>query len=667
MHRFALALLTVTAIAATTPALMPWPAQYTPGAGELAIKPDFSISFANNQNNALLQEAAQRLKQRLQRQTFIPFAGPGGGTPTLLVKYEKPLSEVQSLGEDESYRLSITPSGATLTAPTALGVLRGFATFAQLVERSPNGFAVPVAEIVDRTRFPWRGLMIDVARHFMPVGVMERNLEAMAAVKLNVLHWHLADNQGFRVESKRYPKLQGQGSDGLFYTQDQIRHIIRFAHDRGIRVVPEFDMPGHTTAWLVGYPELAAGPGPFEIGRTWGIFDPAMDPTREEVYTFLEGFIAEMTALFPDEYFHIGGDEVNGNQWNANQRITAYKRDHGMLPAGVPTKAQQVVANEKLQAYFNSRLEPMVRKNRKKMMGWDEILGAELTKSAVIQSWRGQKSLGDAVAQGYQGLLSSGYYLDLVQPARQHYLVDPLLDPKTAQPVSLTAEQQSHILGGEACMWTEYVSQETIDSRIWPRTAAIAERLWSPSSVRDIDSMYARLEQVSRNLDSVGVVHNALYPDMLRRLAPDADLRTLADVVEPVKGYARSSSGIKYTQQTSLTRLVDAARPESDASRHFAADVASQNWKAVKSALTTWKAYQLPKAPSVQEAAPVARNLNSLGAIGLEALAYKEGAKPPPAGWVSAKLIELTAMKKPRAELLLMPVDAVMALVKSLN
>ena len=631
------------------------------------IDQNFSVAFTTRENNPLLREAAIRLNQRLQRQTFLSFAASPSGPPTLLVKCERPSRDIQALGEDETYQLSITRAGATLTAPTSLGVLRGFATFAQLVARSNGGWSVPIAEINDSPRFPWRGLMIDVSRHFMPVGVIERNLEAMAAVKLNVLHWHLSDNQGFRVESKRYPKLQGQGSDGLFYTQDQVRHVIRFAHDRGIRVVPEFDMPGHTTAWLVGYPELAAGAGPFEIGRTWGIFDPAMDPTREETYTFLDGFIGEMAALFPDDYFHIGGDEVNGLQWNSNERITAFKRAHGMLSAAVPSKAQQTASNDKLQAYFNSRVEPIVRKYGKKMMGWDEILAPELPKTIVIQSWRGQSSLAEAVRQGFQGLLSSGYYLDLVQPTRQHYLVDPLIDPKTSQPLTLTAEEQTRILGGEACMWSEYVTQETIDSRIWPRAAAIAERFWSPSSLRDLDSMYTRLEQVSLNLESVGVVHNALYPDMLRRLAPDGDLRTLADVVEPVKGYARSGGGRKYTQQTPLTRLVDAARPESDTARHFTNDIAAKNWSKVQLQLVAWREYKLPNAPDVQEAAPLARNLNAMAEIGLRAVELQGSATPPPPGWAAARVAELTAMKKPQAELLLMPVDSVIALVKSLN
>jgi hexosaminidase len=190
--------------------------------------------------------------------------------------------------------------------------------------------------------------MLDVSRHWMPAGVVRRNLDAMAALKLNVFHWHLSDDQGFRVESKRFPKLHEMGSDGHYYTQRQVRDIIDFARERGIRVVPEFDMPGHATAWFVGYPELASAPGPYSIERKWGIFDPAMDPTRNEVYRFLDALTGEMAALFPDDYFHIGGDEVNGKQWDRNAGIKAFIREHSI---------KNDIA---LQAYFSSRLQPIV-------------------------------------------------------------------------------------------------------------------------------------------------------------------------------------------------------------------------------------------------------------------------------------------------------------------
>ena len=235
--------------------------------------------------------------------------------------------------------------------------MRGLQTFLQLVQTTSAGFAVPAVSIEDSPRFPWRGLMIDVGRHFIPLDVLKRNLDGMAAVKLNVFHWHLSENQGFRIESKKFPKLQGMGSDGLYYTQDEVRDLIAYARERGIRVVPEFDMPGHATAWFVGYPELASGPGPYQIERKWGVFDPAMDPTREETYKFLDTFIGEMAALFPDQFFHIGGDEVNGKEWDANPKIQAFMRAHGLKD------------NNDLQAYFNQRVQKIVAKHGKDHAG----------------------------------------------------------------------------------------------------------------------------------------------------------------------------------------------------------------------------------------------------------------------------------------------------------
>src|SRR5205823_11107905 len=241
-------------------------------------------------------------------------------------------------------------------------------------------------------------------------------------------------------ESKKFPKLQEMGSDGLFYTQDEVRDFIAYARDRGIRIVPEFDMPGHSTSWFVGYPELASGPGPYQIERTWGVLNPAMDPTKEYTYKFLDGFIGEMAKLFPDPFFHIGGDEVNGKEWDSNPKIQEFKRAHGMKN------------NADLQAYFNKRVEKILSKHGKTMVGWDEILHPDLPKSAVIQSWRGQESLAQAAKQGFRGLLSSGYYLDLMWPTSRHYAVDPMSDATA----NLSSEEQKAVLGGEACMWGEY-------------------------------------------------------------------------------------------------------------------------------------------------------------------------------------------------------------------
>ena len=344
--------------------------------------------------------------------------------------------------------------------------------------------------------------MIDVARHFIPLEVLQRNLDGMEAVKLNVFHWHLSDNEGFRVESHKFPKLQEAGADGEFYTQEEIRDLIAYARDRGIRVVPEFDMPGHSTAWFVGYPELASGAGPYQLERKWGVFDPAMDPTNGKTYKFLNEFIAEMAKLFPDQYFHIGGDEVNGKEWDSNPKIQEFMKSH------------DIKNNEGLQAYFSQHVQELVVKHGKTPVGWDEILVPGVSKNIVIQSWRGADSLSAAAKQGYRSILSNGYYIDLGWSAARHYAVDPM----GGAAANLTAEEKERILGGEATMWSEYVNWENIDSRIWPRTAAIAERYWSPQSTTDVPSLYFRMGSESTRLEWLGLTQRSYQPQMVRRM-----------------------------------------------------------------------------------------------------------------------------------------------------
>jgi hexosaminidase len=381
----------------------------------------------------------------------------------------------------------------------------------------------------------------------------------MAVVKLNVLHLHLSEDQGFRVESKTHPELQLQGSDGDYFTQDQLREIIAYAADRGIRVVPEFDIPGHATSWVVSHPELASAPGPYVIERHWGVRDPVLDPTNEKVYALLQDVLGEMAALFPDPYFHIGGDENNGKQWSANAGIQKFIRDHDLKN------------NEGLHAYFNRRVRDILTRHGKKMVGWDEILHPDLPKDAIIHSWRGPEGLRDAATRGYATILSNGYYIDLSLHADVHYANDPL--PADSK---LSPEEQKRILGGEATMWGEWVSPETIDSRIWPRTAAIAERLWSPRTVNNVSDMYRRLPAISQRLEEAGLNHERNRPAMIRRLAgndaSDAELQaltTLVDVIEPVKQYHRGQQQPAFTQHTPLNTLADCARPESEVARKF--------------------------------------------------------------------------------------------------
>jgi hexosaminidase len=510
--------------------------------------------------------------------------------------------------------------------------------------------------------------MFDVSRHFIPVDVLKRNLDGMAAVKMNVMHWHLSDDQGFRAESKVFPKLHEMGSAGQYYTQDEIRDIIAYAHDRGIRVIPEFDMPGHSTAWFVGHPELASAPGPYKLERRGGIFDATMDPTREEIYKFLEKFIAEMTRLFPDAYFHIGGDEVNGKQWDSNPKIQAFIHAHGMKN------------NQDLQAYFNQRLQKIVARNHKLMVGWDEILNPDLPKTIVIQSWRGQDSLAAAAKQGYSGLLSYGYYLDLMWSAARHYAIDPMSDAAA----TLSPEEKTRILGGESCQWAEWVTPENVDSHIWPRNAVIAERLWSPQNVTDVASMYARMNAVSLDLEWLGLTHRSARMHMLHRMAGSADisaLRVLADVVEPVKDYGRGDDTSAPDFDAPLTHMIDAVYPESDTARQFAGLVQTflqsgakdpTTEAQIRSQLTTWRDNDAKLHPLLdqsfllQEDAPLSQDLSALGAAGLQALDYLDKSQPAPDAWKTQQLALVEQAKKPGpAGLLLMVVAPVQQLIEA--
>jgi hexosaminidase len=645
--------------------LMPMPSSVQQGTGQLAITQSFSVAITGF-HDASLNSAVRRFQTRLSHQTGIPFYPNPGAAPTLTIHTDHGRRAIQRLGEDESYSLAVTDSGAQIDAPTPLGALHGLETFLQTVEITPTGFAAPAVTISDQPRFPWRGTMIDVSRHFIPIDVLKRNLDGMAAVKMNVFHWHLSDDQGFRAESKIFPRLTGKGSEGMYYTQEQMRDLIAYAHDRGIRVVPEFDMPGHSRSWFLGYPELASGPGPYKLEG--GGIDPAMDPTRESTYRFLEKFIAEMSRIFPDEYFHIGGDEVDGKQWDANPKIQAFIHAHGMKN------------DADLQAYFNRRLQRILARNHKRMVGWDEILHPDLPKTIVVQSWRGQASLAAGAKQGYSGLLSYGYYLDLMWPAAKHYAIDPM----SGAAADLTPEEQKRILGGESCQWAEWVTPENIDSHIWPRNAVIAERLWSPQNVTDVASMYTRMNAISLDLQWLGLTHLSARTQMLERMAGTTDisaLRVLAGVVEPVKDYNRwSDAQGPIDFHAPLNRMIDAVYPESEVARQFSLLVQTfltsggkdQGAEAqIRSFLTLWQDNdaklhpQLEQSYLLQEDATLSQDLSALGAAGLQALDYLDKSQSAPDSWKSQQLALVAQAKTRSADVLLMVAGPVEQLVQA--
>lgn len=647
--------------------LMPVPASVVQGEGRLDLPSDtVPISLSGPASQRIIPGVSRALR-RWEERTGVTFARtpegayafvPAGSTAKVTIAFETASAPLPQLGDDESYSLTIDSQQARLRAATDVGILRGLETLLQLLQVDSKGWSLPTVTIQDRPRFPWRGLMIDVARHWQPMEVVKRNLDGMALVKLNVLHLHLSEDQGFRIESKTHPELQRRGSDGHYFTQDEIREIISYAADRGIRVVPEFDIPGHATSWVVSHPELASAPGPYVIERKWGVCDPVLDPTNEAVYALLNDVLGEMAALFPDPYFHIGGDENNGKQWSANAHIQAFIQEHGLKN------------NAGLHAYFNRRVRDILAPHGKKLVGWDEILHPDLPKDAIIHSWRGPEGLADAATQGFSTILSNGYYIDLCFPASDHYLNDPL-----PAGTPLNAEQAARVLGGEATMWSEWVTPETIDSRIWPRTAAIAERLWSPREVNDVPSMYRRLAVVSQRLEEAGLQHERNRLPMIRRLAGDgasaADIQNLVtfiDALEPVKRYERNHQQPNFRQYTPLNTFADCARPESDSAREFAVQeklflaFAAKGsaltpeekkqqffaFTAMKRQLEAWReagigtAYFFGHRPEAGGGGRLARALTDITEAGLTALAaLQSGAPRPEEDWRARQLAAL--------------------------
>ncbi len=656
--------------------LMPWPANIATQPGAVGIDSNFTMSVAGaGASDPRIKDAVQRTFTRVARQTGIPILPhmvPSSADATLSVIVEQRDHRApQRLGDDERYSVEVSDGHVRVSADAPLGVLRGIETFLQLVLENTSsnggpaspGFSVPFVTIHDEPRFPWRGLSLDVSRHFIPVENVKRTIDGLSAVKLNVLHWHLSDDQGFRVESKKYPRLQQYGSDGLYYTQAEIRDVIAYARDRGVRIVPEFDMPGHATSWLPGYPKLGSGPGPYEIVHGHGILTALIDPTRESTYRFLDGFVGEMAKLFPDEYFHIGGDEVAPQEWNDNPKIQAFMRKHHLANA------------KALQTYFNQRLLKIVTKHHKHMEGWDEILQPDLPKTILIEAWRNNKPLAEGAREGYEGILAAGYYLDLMHSAAQHYAVDP----QGEAAADLTPEQKKLILGGEAAMWEELATAENLDAKLWPRLAAIAERFWSPQSVTDVSSMYERLEPTNRWLEWLGLTQRSNLELMRQRLAggmPYQPLDRFASILEPVKGYSRHAE--RYTSSTPLNRLVDSIPPESDAARHFRTAVdqylANKNQSdsdSLRNRLAVWLENVAAVRPILQKNANLTENLAVADAVvtlckaGQEALSNLDGGSMshPAADWKQRNLTAVHDAAERKGDILIAIAPGIQKLV----
>ena len=602
--------------------LMPWPQEVKESNSPFQIDKNLTIAILGNDNEQRVTDASIRFLRRLSNRTGI-FLEKGFPVKSLNASIEIKFDFISRLTirNDESYRLTIDENKVKIKAETDVGALRGLETLLQLVNYDTSGFYFESLDIKDEPRFVWRGLMIDVARHFQPVGVLKRNLDAMASVKLNVFHWHLTDDQGFRVESKVYPNLHKKASDGLYYTQEQIKDVVKYASNLGIRVLPEFDVPGHASAILTAYPELGSKAGlDYEIERFSGIFSPTLNPIKETTYHFLERLFAEMTSLFPDEYFHIGGDENEGKHWDQNDEIKDFKKKNNLK------------TNHDLQTYFNIRLEKILKKLGKKLMGWDEILTPRTPKTAVIHSWRGkheglkESTLIEAAQKGYQTVLSNGYYIDRMLSVKHHYSVDPIGNSK------LSKEERKRILGAEATMWSELVTPLTIDSRIWPRTAAIAERFWSAKEINDLENMQKRLKVVNFQLEELGITHIKNRDVILRNISNYQNieaLKKLSNLCEPLKIYSRNEGGIEYKTFSPFTLFADACVADAEEAVAFNKFVHQEDFSKIINFLNEWSKIHddlkpILNNPNIQPLSVLSKNLSKTAKIILEILKTKE-------------------------------------------
>ena len=464
-----------------------------------------------------------RTDERTQR-AVVGFAARlatvTGGTNPVTVADEMPASGIRFVTDEslpaEGYELNVDGEGIEVRASQFPGFLYALQSLEQLLpaavygtEPAPDAaWEVPCVKIADAPRFAYRGMHLDVARHFFSVDEVKRYIDVMAIHKLNTLHWHLTDDQGWRIEIKRYPELTAVGSirkatvvrkewgtyDGTpyggFYTQDEIRDVVKYAADRGVTVIPEIDLPGHMLAALTAYPELGCTGGPYEVWGRWGVADDVLCPGREKTFEFLEGVLTEVMELFPSEYIHIGGDECPKVRWEKCPRCQAKIRQLGLKDDGEHT------AEHYLQSYVTDRIGKFLAQHGRRIIGWDEILEGRAPSDAVVMSWRGSEGGIAAAKLGHDVIMTpnSHFYFDYYQsldtdaepfgiggyiPMEQVYSYDPAFP-------ELTPEQQKHILGVQANLWTEYVlSDEHLEYMLLPRLAALSEVQWCLPETKD--------------------------------------------------------------------------------------------------------------------------------------------------------------------------------------
>ena len=485
-------------------ALVPLPARLEPGKGSFLISTETALLAEGDAANAVAKQFAEYL--RTTRRLELPVARSSNNKKRGVIEF----AIDPGIGNaPESYQLEVTPQRVRVAAASPRGLFYGAVTLWQLATANADlPITIPALRIEDEPRFGWRGLMLDSARHFQSVEQIKQLLDAMALHKLNTFHWHLTDDQGWRVQIKRYPKLTevagcripagdgGIGSDGKprpycgFYTQEQVREVVRYASARHITIVPEINAPGHAQAAVSAYPELGVTGKPIHVLNEWGV-NTTLFNVEESTFQFLENVLAEVIELFPGTYVHVGGDEAVKDQWKASARVQERMRELG---------AQDEMA---MQSYLVKRLEKFLVAHGRRLIGWDEILEGGLPEEATVMSWRGIEGGITAANLGHDVVMSpsSELYLDYLQtdspneppgrpaliPLQQVYAFEPI-------PAALPADRRAHILGLQANVWTEHMrSYARVQHAVFPRIAALAETGWSPLALKDWNGFRARL------------------------------------------------------------------------------------------------------------------------------------------------------------------------------
>ncbi len=515
-------------------ALVPRPMKMTGATGQFSLVPSTVILWQGSGAEGIASYLKERLRPATGFSLAVKTQEKGKNHDNAILLQVIPGKE-SSLGT-EGYELVVARNGQVLiTAAKPAGLFYGCQTYCQLLPPAidspqfvPNTkWTGPRVSIVDVPRFQWRGLMLDTCRHFSSTATVKRYIDLLSRHKMNRFHWHLTEDQGWRIEVPGYPLLstvsskrketpipadrkQGDGRPhGGLFTSTEIKEVVAYAAERFVTVIPEIEMPGHSLAALAAYPELACTEGPFEVGTKWGVFRDVYCAGNEKTFEFLEDVLKHVFTLFPGEFVHIGGDECPKTRWKKCPQCQARIKEEGLK-------------NEhELQSYFISRMEKFLNANGKRLVGWDEILEGGLPANATVMSWRGIKGGIAAAKSGHDVVMTptSHCYFDYYQgkdrkaeppaiggflPCKKVYLYEPI-------PHELTAKEAEHILGAQGNLWTEYVpNQDQADYMVYPRASALAERLWSPKECRDWDEFRKRLEVHLKRLELLGVAYRPL-------------------------------------------------------------------------------------------------------------------------------------------------------------